>query len=67
MSKHVRVQITQRNCCDIYSYDTNWAFVGYSKKIQGFKVDKMAKIPKSQYMLLDSRAVLQYCMFLNNA
>jgi len=50
----------------IYTYDTNCAFLGYSKKfkkIQGFIVDKMAKIPKSQYMLLDSRAVLQYCVF----
>ena len=31
MSKHVGVKITQRDCCDIYFYDINCAFVGYKK------------------------------------
>jgi hypothetical protein len=34
-----------------------------NKKIQGFKLDKIAEIPKSQNMLLDSPVVLQHCMF----
>ena len=33
MSKHVGVQITQRDRCDIHIYDINCAFVGCNKKI----------------------------------
>ena len=31
VSRYVAVQITQRDCCDIYCYDINCAFVRYSK------------------------------------
>ena len=31
MSKHVGVNITQRDSCDMHFYDINCAFVGYNK------------------------------------
>ena len=31
MLKQVGVQITQRDCCDVYYYGINCAFVGYKK------------------------------------
>ena len=33
MSKHVAVYIVQRDCCDMYCYGIDCAFVGYSKNV----------------------------------
>jgi hypothetical protein len=33
VSKHVAVYIAQTECCDIYSYGIDCAFVGYSEEL----------------------------------
>ena len=32
MLQYIQVQITQTDCCDIYSYGINRAFVGYNEE-----------------------------------